>query len=73
MPVLNELSSFKVGKKWKFILKYILPILLIAIWVFGVVDLLSDASFIELIVDLIITLVVLGLSVFLTKYKSQVK
>ena len=70
IPVLNELSTFKVGKKWVFTLKYILPIIIIVIWIYGVIELFSEASPLEIIVDLVITFSVLGLSVFLTKIKS---
>lgn len=67
IPVLNEYSTFKVGKKWKFTIKYVLPIIIIVIWIYGIINLFSDATLFELIVDLIITFVVLGLSVFFTK------
>lgn len=67
MPALNEFSTFKVGKKWALIIKYVLPLLLIVIWVFGIVKLFSDATSFELIIDLIITAIVVGLSVLLTK------
>ena len=67
IPVLNELSTFKVGKKWVFTLKYILPIIIIVIWVYGVIELFSEATPLEVIVDLVITFAVLGLSIFFTK------
>lgn len=68
MPVLNENSTFHVGKKWKFTIKYVLPIIIIVIWIYGIINLFSDANLFEIIVDLIITFVVLGLSVFFTKF-----
>jgi NSS family neurotransmitter:Na+ symporter len=71
IPYLNELSTFKVGRTWVFIIKYILPILLIVIWVFGIVSLFSESSMLELIVDLIITLAVVGLSVLFTRMSSH--
>jgi NSS family neurotransmitter:Na+ symporter len=67
IPVLNEYSTFNVGKKWKFIIKYVLPIIIIGIWVYGVLNLFSDATFFEITVDLIITFIVLGLSIYFTK------
>ena len=70
IPSLNEFSTFKVGKTWVFIIKYVLPILLIAIWVFGLVGLFNGTNMLEAIVDLIITLVVVGLSVLFTKINS---
>ena len=71
IPYLNEFSTFKVGKKWAFIIKYILPVLLIVIWIFGLVRLFNGSKPIEIAVDIIITLVVLGLSVLFTKLGSH--
>lgn len=71
IPYLNEFSTFKVGKKWAFIIKYILPVLLIIIWIFGLVKLFNGSKPIEITVDIIITLVVVGLSVLLTKLGSH--
>lgn len=71
IPYLNEFSTFKVGKKWAFIIKYILPVLLIVIWIFGLVNLFNGSKAIEITVDIIITLVVLGLSVLFTKLGSH--
>ena len=67
IPYLNEFSTFKVGKTWSFIIKYILPVLLIVIWVFGLVGLFNGADLFEIIVDLFITLVVVGLSILFAK------
>ena len=71
IPYLNEFSTFKVGKKWVFIIKYILPVLLIVIWIFGLVELFNGSEPIEITVDLIITLVVLGISLLFTKLGSH--
>ena len=71
IPYLNEFSTFKVGTKWTFIIKYILPVLLIVIWIFGLVNLFNGSKPIEITVDIIITLVVLGLSVLFTKRGSH--
>ena len=70
MPALNEYSTFKVGKTWIFILKYILPILLIVIWIFGVIDLVNSKNSFKIVVDMIIMIIVVGLSVLLTQIKS---
>ena len=70
MPVLNEFSTFKVGKIWVFTLKYLLPTLLICIWVLGLVKLFNDANSFKITVDIIITIIVVGLSVLFTKMKS---
>ena len=57
MPVLNEHSSIKVGRKWKFVIKYLLPIVLFGMWIFGVANMLMNTGRFELIVC--ITLIVL--------------
>lgn len=67
IPYLNEFSTIKVGKKWIFIIKYILPILLIAIWIFGLVGLFDGSGLFEITVYLIITIIVVSLSIVFTK------
>lgn len=67
LPRLNELSTLKVGKTWIFIIKYILPILLIVVWVFGIVGLFNGTNLLEITVDLIITLIIVSLSFVFTK------
>ena len=71
MPVLNELSTFKVGKTWVSTLKYLLPILLIGIWIFGLVKLFNDANSLKIAVDMIITITVVGLSALFTKMSRK--
>ena len=71
IPYLNELSTFKVGKNWVFIIKYVLPVLLIVIWVFGLVGLFDGTNLLEMSVDLIIILIVVSLSVIFTRIKSS--
>ena len=71
IPVLNEFSTFKVGKKWVFIIKYLLPIMIIDVWAFGIVDLFNGENSLELIADIIITIIVVGLSLAFTKVKPK--
>lgn len=67
MPVLNEFSTFKVGKSWVFTIKYLIPIILICVWVFGLADLFNDANTFKIVVDVIISIIVVGLSIVFTK------
>ncbi len=69
IPYLNEFSTFKVGRKWTFIIKYIIPIQLILIWVFGLVGLFNGADLFEISVDLTIALIVVGFSIVFVKIK----
>ncbi|MBQ7927595.1 MAG: sodium-dependent transporter [Methanobrevibacter sp.] len=69
LPALNETSTFKVGKTWKFVIKYLLPIVLIIMWVIGIVQLFSTAKQFEIMVDLIIIIGVMAFAFILTKLK----
>ena len=71
MPVLNENSIFKVGKKWSFIIKYLLPVVLIVMWVIGIIQLFTTARSFEIIIDLIIIIMVLVFGFALTRIKPQ--
>ncbi|WP_405290652.1 sodium-dependent transporter [Methanobrevibacter sp.] len=67
LPALNEASTFKVGKTWMFVIKYLLPLVLIVMWVIGIIQLFSSARTFEIIVDLIIIAAVMVSAVVLTK------
>lgn len=69
LPALNENSTFKVGKTWAFIIKYLLPIVLIIMWAVGIVKLFSTAKHFEIMIDLIIIIMVMVFAVILTKVK----
>ena len=71
MPVLNENSIFKVGKKWSFIIKYFLPVVLIGMWTIGIIQLFTTAKSFEIIIDLIIIIMVLVFGFALTRIKPQ--
>ena len=71
MPVLNENSIFKVGKKWAFIIKYILPVVLIGMWTVGIIKLFATAKSFEIIIDLIIIIMVLVFGFALTRIRPR--
>jgi NSS family neurotransmitter:Na+ symporter len=71
IPTLNENSRFKVGKTWKLIVKYVLPIFLIIMWVLGIFKLFANADSFTSAVDIIIIVAVLAFSVILTKIKPR--
>ena len=62
IPVLNAHGTLKVGKKWLFTIKYVLPVLIIGMWVYGVYDLFMEA---------IIVVAVLVMGLVLTKLKPR--
>ena len=65
--ILNKNSAIKVGRKWKFDLKYILPAMLIVMWIIGVGQLIYEVDLFKLGVYVLITFIVLGLSVFFVR------
>lgn len=69
LPALNESSTFKVGKTWTFVIKYLLPLVLVVMWVIGIVQLFSTAKHFEIMVDLVIIVGVMAFAVILTKIK----
>ena len=69
LPALNESSTFKVGKTWAFVIKYLLPTVLIIMWAIGIIQLFSTAKSFEIMIDLIIIVAVLVFAVILTKIK----
>ena len=69
LPALNEHSTFKVGKTWTFVIKYLLPVVLIIMWIAGIISLFSNAKSFEIMVDLIIIIAVLVSSFVLTRIK----
>ena len=71
VPVLNEYGHLKVGKLWKFIIRYLLPIVLFAMWIYGMYDFFMSAATFELIVDLIIMGAVLVSSIILTRLSPR--
>jgi len=58
-----------VGKTWKFVIKYLLPCVLIVMWVIGIISLFSTAKPFELIIDVVIIVMVLAFAALLTKVK----
>ena len=68
--VLNKNSAIKVGKKWKFDLKYILPAMLIVMWIIGVGQLIYEVDLFKLGIYILITFIVLALSIFFVRSNS---
>ena len=59
IETLNAHSTIKVGKTWKIVIKYILPICILGLWLQGVVSTISEADTLSSIVMLILTIVVI--------------
>ena len=66
IPVLNENDKVKVGKWWVIVLKYILPVFLLIMWIFGFYDIILNSNGFELTVFAIIGVAILILSYVFT-------
>jgi NSS family neurotransmitter:Na+ symporter len=71
IPVINEHGFINVSKKWIVIIKYILPILIFGMWIYGLLDLFIQANGFELFVDMTIVIVVLVFGFILTRFKPK--
>ena len=67
IPALNEHSTFKVGKTWTFVIKYLLPVVLIIMWAVGIFQLFTTAKAFEIMIDLVIIIAVLAAAFFFAK------
>ncbi|WP_303248048.1 sodium-dependent transporter [uncultured Methanobrevibacter sp.] len=54
IEVLNRNTSIKIGSLWKYLIKFILPIVLLVLWVTGLVSTLSFSNNMSLFVELIL-------------------
>ncbi|MGN1186378.1 MAG: sodium-dependent transporter, partial [Methanobrevibacter wolinii] len=72
IPKLNKNSkSIKLGKWWIFIVKYLLPIVVAIVWVGGLFDTIKTGTFEELIVFVILTVILIGLTLMFTVLPSK--
>ena len=70
IPIINRQSSIKIGRLWKNIIKYILPVFIFIIWIIGIINLFMNAKRFEVTVDIGIILLVLILSAIFYKIKA---
>lgn len=70
IAVLNENSSIKVGSWWKYLIKYIVPVILFVLWITNLVSTLSFADDLSLAVELIL-FAVLFIAPFVLNYLAE--
>lgn len=73
IPDLNN-SRIHVGKTWMFIIKWVLPVLLMIMWVAGIIDLFASETTLTLILQMLLALSFVIVPVVLTKlpdHKSE--
>jgi NSS family neurotransmitter:Na+ symporter len=59
IETLNANSTIKVGKTWKTVIKYILPICIACLWIQGILTTISEAPGISNTIMIILTIVVI--------------
>ena len=70
LELVNKNSVVHVGKLWIAIIKYILPCVIFIVWTVGIIDLFKTGGFLELAIDILITISVIVASIILTKFEE---
>ena len=70
LELVNKNSVVHVGKLWIAIIKYILPCVIFIVWTVGIIDLFKTGGFLELAIDILITISVIVVSIILTKFEE---
>lgn len=73
VEVLNEKTWFKVGAWWKYIIKYILPIIMCIIWVGGVYELIMSCDMVKAVACVILAVVLFVVSFSLNHFEEKRK
>jgi len=71
LSVLNKHSRIKVGKKWIALTKYVMPIFLSILWIFGIIHLLSTESFTVMCVEIVFLVLIIAVPMILTRLPSK--
>lgn len=70
---LNKHSKFQVGKKWMFIVKYIIPIVIIFLWINGVYNLVLTNTPIDWVIEVFFIILLIAVPAILTKLPGKSK
>lgn len=57
--VLNKKTPFKIGRWWKYIIKFILPIILVVLWINGVISILQYSDMMKFTIEMILLLILI--------------
>ena len=71
IETLNENSTIKMGKTWKTVIKYILPVCIFVLWIQGVYSTLTTSNIISLSIMLILAVVLIIVPIILSKLPSK--
>lgn len=66
IETMNEFSTIKVGKTWKFVIRYALPICILIFWISGVGNLIFNFDPVSQIIMVVLAIVIVGGSIILS-------
>ncbi len=73
IATLNENSRIKVGKTWKTVIKYILPVCIFGLWAQGVYSTLTTADSTSITIMIILTVVLIAVPIIFAKLPARNK
>ena len=71
IETLNNNSTIKMGKTWKAVIKYILPICIFVLWAQGIYSTLTTADSITITIMLILTAVLIAIPLILSRLQGK--
>ncbi len=70
---LNKDSRIHVGKLWKIVIKFILPICIFCLWIQGIFSTLSEEKLVNIVIRVILLIVIIVLPIILSKLPAKNK
>lgn len=70
---LNKDSRIHVGKLWKIVIKFILPICIFCLWIQGIFSTLSEEKLVNIVIRAILIIVIIVLPIILSKLPAKNK
>ena len=71
IETLNENSTIKVGKTWKVVIKFILPICILCLWIDGIYSTISTADSVSIVIMIILTVVLIIVPLIFARLKPK--
>ena len=71
MDTLNKNSRIKIGKSWKIIIKYILPVCIFGLWVQGILTTFEEEDPVSITIRVILLAVILILPFILSRLPAK--
>ncbi|GAA5818777.1 MAG: sodium-dependent transporter [Methanobrevibacter sp. CfCl-M3] len=73
LDIINTHSRIKIGKWWGILMKYVLPIVLIYIVSNGIIKIFSDMTYVQIVVDIALIIILITVPIVLTLVSSKNK